>query len=66
MYDVSQCLIFLLIISTSFIDCDVKYWNKKRGVEYWNQWRMIIDHACIIFGMFLLQLVDKRRVPKED
>ena len=63
-YDMIQPVIVMLIISTSFIDSDINYWNRKRGVDFWIQIRLIMDNVSIILGLLFYLLTQKRDVPK--
>ena len=49
-YDVTQALILILPLSTLFVDCNIDYWTNKRGMDFWNQIRLLADNFAIVMG----------------
>lgn len=52
-HDVSQGLIIVLSLTTIFIDSDLNYWTKKRGLDFWNQIRILGDNITVIVGLIM-------------
>ena len=64
-HDVSQVLIVFLSISTILVDCDINYWTKRRGLDFWNQIRLAADLITIILGLCMYVTCTKKRIPAE-
>lgn len=52
-YDASQVFCLVLLTRTAFIDCNVDYWTKRRGMDFWNQFKLIADNVCIVMGLVM-------------
>ena len=67
-YDAMQVFVILLTLSTVFVDCNFQYWTRKRGMDYWNQIRLVSDNCCIVFGLLMYLSCTKKTVyaDKED
>lgn len=51
--DMSYTLVIFVTILTLVIDCDIFYWTHKRGMDFWNQFRLLTDNLYIVFGMVM-------------
>ena len=60
-YDITVLLVVLVTFSTAVIDCRMTYWTKRRGLDYWNQFRLAADNLSIICGA-LLYLSSTRKI----
>ena len=60
--DVSQILIYFLISSTALVDSRFHYWTRKRGVDFWNQARLLSDSVCVITGLVMYLTCTKKKV----
>ena len=65
-YDVTQALLPVLCISTIFVDCNMHYWTVKRGVDYWNQVRLLGDSVCIIMGVLMMLTCSVKTLPLSE
>ncbi|CAH1786193.1 unnamed protein product, partial [Owenia fusiformis] len=65
-FDISLVLAITLSIMTLCIDCRVQYWTRKRGIDYWNQMRLIMDNVCVITGQVMVLTVFKRKTYTEE
>ena len=61
-YDVTQVFVVLLLLKVGFVDCNVNYWTKKRGMDFWNQIRIILDGVCIILGLLMYMTCIKKKL----
>ena len=61
-YDVSQVFVVLLILKLTFVDCNIRYWTKRKGMDFWNQIRMISDTVCIILGLLMYMTCTKKKL----
>jgi hypothetical protein len=61
--DVSAICAITLIFLTLFTDVDTRYWQIK-GVDFWNQLRMITDDLCIICGLGIIA-TSRRTIPEK-
>lgn len=59
-FEISQLVIIILIIYTTFIDFNISWWTERRGLDYWNQMRLLCDHACIVLGLSMVILCCKQ------
>ncbi|XP_005108336.2 transmembrane protein 101 [Aplysia californica] len=48
--DMALCAAVTIATLTLVIDCDFTYWSLK-GVQFWNQGRMVADNLCICTGL---------------
>ncbi|KAK3605528.1 hypothetical protein CHS0354_013151 [Potamilus streckersoni] len=51
--DISLSLVFLLLLYTGFVDLRIDYWQ-SRGILFWDQIRLIVDHVTLIIGFIYL------------
>ena len=65
-YDLSHALVLLLTISTLAVDMRFNYWTKQRGLDYWNQVRLVGDNATVITGTILLLSSSKKKPVTEE
>jgi ABC-type multidrug transport system fused ATPase/permease subunit len=66
-YDVTQVLIVVLSLMTVIIDMRMSYWTERRGLDYWNQLRLLLDNVAIIAGCVMyLSCSRKKFVPSDD
>ena len=64
--DITYTLVPFITILTLAIDCDMNYWTKKRGMDFWNQFRLLTDNLYIIFGMLLTLVCSTYQIRKEQ
>src|SRR6218665_601717 len=60
-YDLTVILLLILTISTCLIDTKLDYWTTKRGLDYWNQIRLLSDNFTLIAGTILYLSCSKKR-----
>ncbi len=65
-HDVSQALILLLPLYTLFIDCNFHYWTKRRGMDYWNQVRLVADNMCVALGTIMYVSCTKKHIHAKE
>lgn len=59
-YDVMQALFVILLFSTLLVDARISYWVQRRGIDYWNQLRMLSDNFAIIAGATMYLACSKK------
>ena len=65
-YDVTLALIVLVTASTAFVDTRFSYWTTRRGIDYWNQMRLVTDNIMIVVGAVMYVLEHKEEETFED
>ena len=66
-YDIIQMLVFLIPFYTLCVDFNFYYWHKVKGMDYWNQIRLIADNVTIFLGMLMYLSCTKKQIhAKED
>ena len=65
-HDVTQACVILIFASTTLIDCDINYWVNRRGLDYWNHMRLLIDNAFIVVSLAMYLSSTKRRIVTEE
>lgn len=66
-HDAAQLLLLILVVYTAVVDCDMSYWTRKRGMDFWNQVRLIADHCCIVLGAIMIITCTLKKIyTKED
>ena len=65
-HDVTQVLVFLYTLVTLLIDTDFNYWSKKRGLDFWNQFRLLSDSLLIVLGFIMLLSHTRKQVYAKD
>ena len=62
-YDVTQALFVVLLINTVFVDANVHYWTHKRGLDFWNQIRILSDGVTVLMGVGMVLSCSKKVLP---
>jgi hypothetical protein len=65
-YDTTILLTILLVLSTAFVDCRMHYWTKRRGLDYWNQFRLAADSFSLVCGCLLYLCLARKKLPKDS
>ena len=65
-YDVTHALVLLVVASTVLVDARMEYWTRRRGVDYWNQARMVADNVAIVVGALMYLTSTKKKELKEE
>jgi len=65
-YDVTVLLVILVTLITAAVDCQMSYWTKRRGMDYWNQVRLVTDNVSIACGCLLYLSCSRKKLPKLD
>ena len=63
-YDITVMLVILLTLITAAIDCRMSYWTKRRGMDYWNQVRLVADNLSIACGCLVYLSCSHKKLPK--
>ena len=64
-HDVSQAAVILIFTSTVLVDCDINFWVNRRGLDFWNHMRMLIDNIFIILSLAMYLTCTKKAVTKD-
>ncbi|XP_074660528.1 transmembrane protein 101-like [Tubulanus polymorphus] len=56
--DVCYLIVLVLLFLTLSIETDTRYW-RRRGLDFWNQIRMIFDNVTVIVGFLFIGLSGK-------
>ena len=65
-HDVTQACVILIFVSTILIDCDINYWVNRRGLDYWNHIRLLVDNFFIVISLIMYLSCTKKRLPEEE
>lgn len=65
-HDVTQACVILLFASTTLIDFDINYWVTRRGLDYWNHIRLLIDNVFIVISLAMYLACTKTRSMPEE
>lgn len=65
-YDVSLFLLPALAVSCVFIDCNVHYWTYRRGLDFWNQIRLMADSIFIVMGVAMILSCSVKKLPVSE
>ena len=60
-HDVTQALVIVVALSTIFVDSNIKFWTRKKGMDFWNQIRLISDNLAIITGLLIYLTCTKKQ-----
>ena len=60
--DISYTLVVFILINTLAIDCDIYYWTHRRGLDFWNQFRLLSDNLYIVLGIIMILSCSTNRV----
>ena len=65
-FDITQILLVILPLSTMFVDCNVDYWTRMRGMDFWNQVRVIADNMAIVVGALMYVSCSQKKIAIRD
>ena len=66
-YDVTFAMILLIPLHTILVDCNIPYWTQRRGMDFWNQIRLISDNFAIILGSLMyVTCIKKKLILRSD
>lgn len=65
-YDVAVFLVPALIFPCIFVDCHINYWTHKRGVDFWNQIRLMSDGMYLISGVVMMLVCSVKKLPVSE
>ena len=51
--DITYIMAPFVTVITVTIDCDIYYWTHSRGMDFWNQFRLLTDHLYIAIGLLM-------------
>ncbi|ESN94143.1 hypothetical protein HELRODRAFT_180314 [Helobdella robusta] len=65
-YDFHVILGVLVAFKLLLVDLQISYWHKRRGLDFWNQMRLIIDHVTLLLGVLLYLVSVRRHTPQHQ
>lgn len=52
--DICLAMVLVTLIMTVLVDGNVSYWTYRKGMQFWNQMRIVLDQGCLITGFYLM------------
>ncbi|KAL5006219.1 hypothetical protein ScPMuIL_015025 [Solemya velum] len=63
--DISMAMVIVTLVLTVLVDGNVSYWTYRKGMQFWNQMRIVLDQGCLITGFYLMSKKFTNRVKKD-